>query len=151
MLPAERQRLRDEEHVRLLGIFYYVSGGITAVYGLFPLMYVAMGAMFMNLPDIDTPDGEFVTRSMGGMMVGLGLTMFVFAQGFAAIKILCGYWLLRKRNRIACLVIGGIICIGIPFSTVLGIFTFTVLLRDSVRDLFANVPVDTSQEVEPAT
>ncbi len=115
MRTQEQQRAVDEEHIRLLGIFFYVSGGLSALFGLFPLIYVAMGAMIMAVPDLETPlEGEFAMRSMGAMFAGMGLLFFIVAQGFAAIKILAGYWLMRKRNRIPCLVIAGVICIGIP-------------------------------------
>ena len=138
MRTQEQQKAVDEEHVRLLGIFYYVSGGLSALFGLFPLIYVAMGAVIMAIPNLDTPpEGELAVRSMGAMFAGMGLVFFIVAQAFAAIKILAGYWLLRKRNRMFCLVVAGIICIGIPYSTVLGVLTFVVLLRDSVRELFA--------------
>jgi len=34
------------------------------------------------------------------------------------------------------LIIAGINCVQFPFGTVLGVFTFVVLLRDSVRELY---------------
>jgi hypothetical protein len=73
---------------------------------------------------------------MGAIFASMGVAFFVFAEAFAVIKILAGDWLLRRRNRTACLVIAGIVCIGFPYSTVLSVFTFVVLLRPSVHQLF---------------
>ena len=68
--------------------------------------------------------------------MAIGLVGFLFLVSFAAIKIYAGYCIARHKNRILCLVVAGISLIGFPFSTVLGVFSFIVLLRDSVRDLF---------------
>lgn len=40
------------------------------------------------------------------------------------------------------MVVAGISLIGFPFSTLLGIFTLIVLLRDSVRELFDRPAVE---------
>ncbi len=133
---AEAQRIRDEEHVKLLGIFYYVSGGLSALFGLLPLFYVFVGAAVMAVPDLQSQQEAFAARAMGAMFASIGILLFVIAQAFAAAKFVAGYSLLRRRNRIACLVIAGITCLGFPFSTILGVFTFIVLLRPSVRELF---------------
>ncbi len=141
MENAERQRVRDEEHLKLLAIFYYILGALTALAGLMPLIHVAIGLGLATLPGIDDPDGQAATRFIGVMFAVLGIVMFFIAQGLAAIKFLCGYWLQRRRNRTGCIVISAIICIGFPLSTVLGVMTIVVLLRDSVREMFEDTPV----------
>ncbi len=103
-----------------------------------------MGMLLTMVPELDGAEEEPVALAVGAMFVAMGLVFFFVAQTFAALKIYAGYSLLRKRRRIACLVIGGITCLGVPYSTVLGVFTFIVLLRDSVRDLFQ------STETQPA-
>ncbi len=145
MEDAERQRIRDKEHLRLLVIFYYILGALTALAGLMPLIHVAIGLGMATLPGIDDPDGRAATRFIGLTFAGLGFVMFFAVQGFAAIKFLCGYWLQRRRNRTGCIVISAIICIGFPLSTVLGVLTIIVLLRDSVREMFDGPPA--TQEV----
>ena len=39
---------RDDEHLRILSILYYVFGGLRAFGGLFPLIYVALGVAFVS-------------------------------------------------------------------------------------------------------
>ncbi len=146
MEDAERQKVRDEEHLKLLAIFYYILGALTALTGLMPLIHVAIGLAMATLPGIDDPDGQAATRFIGLTFVGLGFIMFLGAQGFAALKFLCGYWLQRRRNRTGCIVISAIICVGFPLSTVLGVMTIVVLIRDSVREIFDGTPA-TQEEV----
>ena len=50
------------------------------------------------------------------------------------------------------LVVAALDCMGFPFATVLGVFTFIVLLRDSVAELYeaaasATPPLSPSQGV----
>lgn len=38
----------DEQHLRLLAIFHYVVGGLTTLFGLFPLPYVGFGFLILH-------------------------------------------------------------------------------------------------------
>ena len=51
-------------------------------------------------------------------------------------KIVAGIRIRQKRSRIFCMVIAGIGCLEFPYGTLLGIFSFIVLGRNSVRLLF---------------
>ena len=44
------QAQKDAEHIKLLSIFHYVYAGLMAVGTLWPLIYVAMGLMFLSMP-----------------------------------------------------------------------------------------------------
>lgn len=152
MRTREQQRAVDEEHVRLLAIFYFISGGFTSFFGFFSLMYVAMGAMALLAPGMEAQSGEaFGARSIGALFTAIGLGFFIGAQVFAAGKILTGYWLMKRRRRVPCLVVAGLTCLGIPYGTILGVFTFVVLLRDSVRELFEEAEMSPRPRAESAS
>ena len=74
------------------------------------------------------------------MLLIFGVLFSSVFMAFAAMKIYAGYCIAKRKNRIYCLVVAGISLIGFPFSTILGIFSLIVLLRDSVRDLFEEKP-----------
>ena len=44
----------DEEHLRLLGIFHYVVGALTALFALFPLIHFSLGLFFVLAPPHST-------------------------------------------------------------------------------------------------
>ena len=44
----------DEEHLRLLGIFHYVVGALTALFALFPLFHFTIGLFFVLAPPHST-------------------------------------------------------------------------------------------------
>jgi len=55
---------------------------------------------------------------------------------FVALKILAGFWLLRRKNRIATVVAAALSCIEFPYGTLVGVLTFIVLARPSVAALY---------------
>jgi hypothetical protein len=60
----------------------------------------------------------------------------VLSIGVATLEILTGVFLTRHRNRLFCLIMAGITCLSVPLGTILGVFTFVVLLRPGVTELF---------------
>jgi hypothetical protein len=43
---------------------------------------------------------------------------------------------MKRRGRIFSLIVAGLNCLCFPFGTVLGVFTFVILLRDSVVEVY---------------
>ena len=73
----------------------------------------------------------FLTRAI----VGFVLSIVMVLNGLA------GICLLRRKARVFCMTVGAIDCLFIPFGTVLGVFSFAVLARSSVRTLFESTSV----------
>ena len=42
-MSAETRMNNDAEHLRLLSIFHYIAGGVTALFALFPAIHLFMG------------------------------------------------------------------------------------------------------------
>ena len=130
---------QDEEHLKLLSIFHYVLGGLTALMGCLGLLYLFLGLVFMVAPSQGFGSGAnppppalfgFFFAFMGGVFLLLGWTI-------AALIILAGRSIARRKHHTFCLVTAAICCLQIPFGTALGVFTFIVLLRPSVKLMFA--------------
>ncbi|MHB1451805.1 MAG: hypothetical protein ACYCXR_08300 [Coriobacteriia bacterium] len=134
MEQTERQAIIDQENLRLLPLFYWVSGGFWALYGLFMVVYfLFMGAMFVSLPfeEAGTPPLAF-----GWTFIGMGAVAFLFMAVFVALKILAGFWLVKRKNRIATMVAAALSCLEFPYGTLVGVLTFIVLARPSVVALY---------------
>jgi len=128
----------DKEHLKLLSIFHYVVGAMAALFSCFPLIHIVIGFAMLS--------GAFDGRDAPPKFLGL---LFIILPG---IMMLCGWTLAvcifiaggklaRYRARTYCLVIAGLECMFMPFGTVLGIFTIIILMKDSVKELFAdNLP-----------
>jgi len=127
---------RDQEHLRLLMLAYYIMAGYIAFFSLFGLIYVGMGAMFMSGAIPLPPTGQGDPRVMGMFFAGIGATFVVFGMGFALLTFLAGRSIRDRRRRILIYVVAGLGCIHIPWGTLLGICTFMVFARPSVKALF---------------
>ena len=63
----------------------------------------------------------------------------VLILAYTVCLFLAGFWIRQYRNRVFVLVVAALTCIGIPYGTVLGVFTFIVMQRPTARDLFTGI------------
>jgi hypothetical protein len=123
----------DEEHLRLLSIFFYVSGALTAFFASVPLVHVAigLGVLFGDSGSSGAPPAWF-----GLLFIVLGSVFVLAGWTFAIAKFVAGRCLARRRRRSFCVVVACVCCVLPPIGTVLGVFTLIVLNRPSVKALF---------------
>ena len=135
------QQIIDSEHLRLLRIGYFISAAQTAVFIPFGLLYVGMGVMMSQLPLGGTSGAPsapgapspFLFTWIFGLM---GALVSGFALLGAVLKLLTAIRLKERRSRMLCLITAGLSCLEMPYGTALGVFTFIVLGRSSVRQQF---------------
>jgi hypothetical protein len=134
------QRKVDAEHLKLLAVFHYVLGGL-AVVGLgFLFMHWLLMNTFMGNPEMwqqqggkgppPPPKEFFAIFKWFYLFIG---TMIV-VSGVA--NVVSGLSIRARRWRVFSLIVAGINCLCFPFGTVLGVFTFVVLLRESVAEAY---------------
>jgi len=140
-----RQSILDEDHLKLLSIGYMVSAAMSAFTSLIGLFYmffgVMVGSMIAHAPHTTTgkgqePPPEFFGSIFGWLFGGIGLVFFVLAIALAAVQLRTAFCLQERKSRIFCMVVAGISCLGVPYGTLLGVFTFIVLGRPSVMQTF---------------
>ncbi len=131
----------DEQHLRILAIFYFVMGGITLAGMLCSSFYIVWGVVFlmggedMFANDPNPPPPEFAAI-MGWTFLGSGVFAAVLCLVWGGLQLYAGASLLKHRRHTFCLVVAAITCLSIPLGTILGIFTLVVLMRPGVRALF---------------
>lgn len=132
------QSIRDEDHLRLLSIFYFISAGLSGFFALFPLLYALMGLMFLSIPDqLDHAVNNPPPATFGWILFGFGLGVTILLLVFAVVKLLAGFAIRKRRHRLFVLIVAGFSCLSIPYGTLLGVFSFIVLGRPSVAARFA--------------
>jgi len=135
-----RQAIVNEEHLRLLAIGYWVAGGMAAFFALFGLFYVFMGAVvaasFAKIPATSVPPNQPPPAFLPWIFVGIGLGIFLAAATFAALRFWTAVCLKRRTSRTFCLVVAALSCLEFPYGTTLGVFTFMVLGKPSVIQMF---------------
>lgn len=136
MTEDSAQRVVDEEHLKLLRIGYLISGAWNVFWALFPLLYVAMGVfMLTTVPRgkaTDQPD----VREFAMFFAILGGAVSAFMAALSVMKFLTARAIGRRRSRLLCLITATISCFALPYGTALGVATFLVLTRPTVRELF---------------
>lgn len=126
----------DQEQLRLLEIFHYIVGGITALFSLFPLIHVAFGVAMITGGFGPQKPEEPPIELFGGFIVAIGLLFVLFGEVLAFCMILAGRKLAKRIGYTFVFVIACIECLFMPFGTALGVCTIIVLQRESVKRLF---------------
>jgi hypothetical protein len=87
-------------------------------------------------PGPTQPSEEQVARIMGAVFLVIGLFLLIIGLMLALAQFLVGRFLGQRKHHTFCLVVAGLNCRNMPLGTILGVFTFIVLLRPSVKRLF---------------
>ena len=128
----------DADHLKLLVIFHFIVAGL-AVLGLgFVLLHYTMMHAFMGHSELwknQKGGGQSLVEFFNIFRwVYLFFSALLVAGGIA--NLLSGLFLRKRKHRIFSLIVAGINCIHFPIGTALGVFTFIVLMRDSVRESY---------------
>ena len=132
------QKKVDADHLQLLGIFHFLLAGLALVgLGFLGLHYALMRYFVFN-PTVwanqkNSPLPAEFFQIFQWLYVVFGVLLLV--GGIA--NLLSGLWIHARKKRTFSLVVAGIDCIQIPFGTALGVLTIIVLMRDSVRETYA--------------
>lgn len=131
------QRKVDVDHMKLLAKLHFVMAALALVgLGFLFLHWLMMHTMFdspglwKNQPGGPPPKEFLAMFKWFYVIFGSGIILVAVANAAS------GWLIQRRRARVLSLVVAGINCMGFPVATVLGVFTFVVLLRDSVAELY---------------
>lgn len=126
---------QELEHLRMLSIFHYIVGGMTALFSLFPVIHLVIGlAMVTGRMEGDDPEA----RMFGWLFVAFAGIFIACGMTFAGFIVYAGRCLQQRRRYMLCMVVAALSCMMMPFGTVLGVFTLITLTKPSVKTLFAS-------------
>ncbi len=128
----------DSQHLKLLSIFHYVLGGMTALFALFPIFHLVFG-LFMVLAPEKLGNGP-PPQAIGWLFIVFALAFILAGWVFAVLVALAGRFISGRKHYTYCFVMACIECLCMPFGTVLGVFTILVLTRPGVKELFLPRP-----------
>ncbi len=136
---------RDQEHLKLVEIGFYIMAGLSAFLSLFATIYIFLGAVFLS-PQVRQSMGPNPPPDwFGWIFVVLGILMLILGLAWSVLNFYAGRGVRQRRRRILCLVLSGLTCLQVPWGTAIGILSILVLNRDSVIPLFEQ------QARQPAT
>ncbi len=125
----------DESHLKLLSVFYYVFAALGA---LALLMVAGLGALvFATVGRDGHGSAAFGSSDVAVLVVVLLLSAALSLAG-AILQFMTAQRLRQRRGRGLCQFTAAITCLSFPLGTALGVFTFIVLGRPSVRAAFGD-------------
>ena len=129
---------QDESHLSLLSLLHYVLAALSALFSSFFLIHVAWGiSIWRGVSLFPSPPHGGPPVPFGIMMTFMGGAAVLGGWLFAACLIVAGRSLAARRRYLFCLVVAGAACVLCnPLGMGLGVFTFIVLLRPSVKERF---------------
>ena len=141
---------QDEEHLRLLTVFYYAYAAITALFACIPLIHLTIGIFLVANPGIfgDTKNGP-PPALLGYLFTIIGAALVLIGWTFATCSFLVARFLARRKHYLFCMIVAGASCMAFPVGTALGVFTLIVLLRPSVKAMFVQPPPLPAQGAVP--
>jgi hypothetical protein len=131
------QRKVDVDHLRLLSIFHFVLAGFAVIGIGFVLLHYTLFHTVMANPEMwKQQKGGIPPKEFFAVFKWFYVLFGSMSAAAVLLNLLSGLFLRRKKNRTFSLIVAGVDCLAMPFGTALGVFTFVVLLRDSVRELY---------------
>ncbi len=143
--PAVQAAL-DADHLRLLEIGFLLSGIVTALRFLWLLFIAAIfafagiGGAIAAHHSPHASNGSAPPLIVFFIFAGVFATIVIFTLIYAAFEIYAGICLKNRRHPLLIQIVAAFSCLSIPWGTALGVFTFMVLNRPSVRPLFERPP-----------
>ena len=127
----------DAEHLKLLVIFHFVLAGLALLgIGFLALHYALMSCLF-NSKMWEGQKGNLSPQEFFHILKWFYMVFGGLLIICSVANLLSGLWIRMRKQRMFSLVVAGLNCMQIPFGTTLGVFTIIVLIRDSVREIYA--------------
>jgi hypothetical protein len=128
-IATTEQTIVEGEQLRLLSLFHYVTGGVTAFTSLIFLAYLVFGLVMTFTTTADARVGGYFLSALFG-------TFFVLSAAHAGLTVYSGRCIAQRKAKTFSLIMAGLNCLSFPYGTILGVCTFIVLTRNSVRQQY---------------
>ena len=130
----------SDSQLDVLGVLHWVVAGFVALFGLLPLIHVAMGigiitGSFPFGAAAHVPSQAF-PRMFGWFFVVLGAGFVCAGLSLATALGFAGTYFRQRRRWLFCVVVDALACSLFPFGTVLGVVSLVTLSQPEVRARF---------------
>jgi len=137
----DKQRVIDEEHLKLLSIFHYISGALTLFVSLiFLIQFFVFSFIFeeimAGLSDFTMIGNYDFDPEIFSVLIFLWIVLFFIFIAFGLAQILSGNFLRSKKHRIFSFIVAIISILSFPYGTILGVMTIIVLSRSSIIEIY---------------
>ena len=142
MSDKEKQQIIDEEQLRLLSFFHYVSGAVTIAFSsMFIFHLIFFGYMTSNPELFNNDDVVYAKEAMQIMQIFVAVfgTFVILGISYGICEIVSGVFIKQRKYRLFSMIVAIPRIIFIPYGTILSVFTFILLDRDSIKLLYEKI------------
>jgi hypothetical protein len=115
-----------------LGRFHYVTAGLIAILSCLP----AIGLWYAWKAMTALPDASEIEHWIPVTMVITGVVFLADGWILALLMLLAGSFIRKRKHRTFCLVVAAISIPHVPFASILGAFSISILMRPDVEAMF---------------
>ncbi len=123
----EKQKNCYGDLLTVVSVFHYVVGGLQLFMSLLGVFYIVMGVL-MGTGALESGKSTH-PEAMGWVFGGMGVLIAVFCLILGSLSIKAGSNIRKRRKRMFCIVVDAILCMLVPFGTIVGIFGLIMLTR----------------------
>lgn len=150
LTALQNQERTDADNLQTLTLCHFITGGLIALFSCVFIIHIVIGAMMIHNPSAFTPAPTTSAPSppsiptalgfppmMGYLFLTVGIIAVISGWTLGGLTAYAGRCLMERKRYIFILIIAG--CNSaflMPLGTLLGAFTFVVLLRPTVKALF---------------
>ncbi|MBV8880266.1 MAG: hypothetical protein JO332_09900 [Planctomycetaceae bacterium] len=136
--PEGSPAAKDEEHLRNLSLAYTIISILTGLMGCMFIVHLVIGIVSIVSPGSmsNGRSGNAPPAFFGWLFAGIGGAALLGFWTIAGLMFAAGRCIKRRRRYTFCLIASGASCLIMPFGTALGIISFVILNRPSVKALF---------------
>ena len=135
-----KEVLIDTEHLRLLSLFHYISGGLTIAFSSIFIFHLLFFSLIANNPQFK----ESTQTQLNGFSPADFISIFIYIFGaiialgiiYGIAQVIAGYFIKQRQYRLFIIIVAIPNVLFIPYGTLLSVFTLIVLGRPHVVALF---------------
>jgi hypothetical protein len=126
---------RNDGLLSVVSVFHFVLGGFQMLFSLVGLLYVALGVLIAS-GAMESAKGNPPPPVLGWVFSGFGavFVLMFLVVGFLTLR--TGLNIKQRRQRSFCIVVDSILCLMIPFGTVVGVFGLVLLTKSETAEEF---------------
>ena len=140
MNSEEKQLILDEERLRWLGFFHYISGVVTIGFSSMFIFHLIFFGFITTNPEFfgeqfntdESIEGLKIIKAFLWVFSGL----VVLGITFGVLELISGYYIRKKKHRTFSFIVAIPRMLFIPYGTVLSVLTVMLLDQKSVKKIY---------------
>lgn len=131
----EKAKNSSDDFLTLVSVFHFVVGGFQMLLSLIGVVYLVIG-IAIGSGALETAKSSAPPEAMGWIFGGFGVVITLIFLTLGGLSIKAGINIRKRKNRMFCMVVDAILCLMIPFGTIVGIFGLVMLTKPEVEETF---------------